>query len=73
MRAIVTPISPADNGKARSLPQEFSKTENALVVFFVLNLCRHKVEWYGIGPRWGLPSNCHSFRAICWECWHFSE
>lgn len=44
-----TPIA-----KAGSLPHQFSKTEN--VCFF----CRHKVELYGMGPWWGLPSSCHS-------------
>lgn len=53
MRVIVTPNSDQEKKKSGILLQQSSKT-------FFFFFCRHKVESNGTGPRWGLPSHCHS-------------
>lgn len=55
MRVIVTPNSDQEKKKKSGiLLQQSSKT-----LFFPF-FSRHKVESNRTGPRWGLPSHCHS-------------
>lgn len=59
MRIIVAPNP--DQEKKKSPHQSRPKLAifcNCFQTVFLF--CRHKVVSKGIGPRWGLPSNCHS-------------